>query len=614
MALVHIKPYRLWLNEYLTELGIVRKPSKKKSKAKLGLVEEKKYVPCTIIEDLDYLTSLDPKEWKEQDHYAVLGLKHVRIHATDEDIKRAYRKCVLKHHPDKRSGKGETIDAESDYFASIVKAYEILGDSLKRKSYDSVDKYFDEAIPEVNKQSKKNFYTVFDAAFKRNARWSNLKPVPELGDDKSDREDVENFYEFWYNFDSWREFSYLDEEDKEKGADRDERRWIEKQNKAERLKKKKLETARIRSLVDNAYACDPRIPKFKAEDKERKSAKKKAVEDAKKAKIEEEERLRKEEEERERLKKEEETRILNEKKEKEKKEKASLKRLIKQEKKQLQQFLESVDYFTTEDKQKLVYMEEFFKLVDTNNLEVLQELRRSINDTDDLEEQRNLFLKQINQQQTDSSSDNKSNCLDKIKEKLKEDQNSLNSWSEGDVQLLAKAFNLYPAGAQNRWESVADYIKQHSTNYIPRKSKEILIKVREMQKQDPSLKKFLNKQAGPKLFQPVENVLNNDSKLTNGNHDANQEPVKLTNGHSNVAKDSNQIKSDEQSAKAATDWTAEEQKLLENALKSIPQTTADRWDRIAEKVPNKTKKECMKRYKELVELIKSKKNSENSKK
>lgn len=378
-----------------------------------------------------------------------MGLKHVRINATDEDIKRAYRKCVLKHHPDKRSGKGEKIDAESDYFASIVKAYEILGDPTKRKSYDSVDKYFDEDIPEVNKQSKKNFYAVFDSAFKRNARWSNLKPVPELGNDKSDREDVEYFYDFWYKFDSWREFSYLDEEDKEKGADRDERRWIEKQNKAERLKKKKLETARIRTLVDNAYACDPRIPKFKAEDKERKNAKKKAAEDAKKAKIAEEERLKKEAEERERLKKEEEDRILNEKKEKEKKEKASLKKLIKQEKKQLQQFLESVDYFTTDDKQKIVYMEEFFKLVDKNNLEILQELRMVINGTDDLEVQRNLFLEKINQQQ-ENSLDNKSNCLDKIKEKLKEDQNSLNNWSEGDVQLLAKAFNLYPAGAQNR--------------------------------------------------------------------------------------------------------------------------------------------------------------------
>lgn len=47
----------------------------------------------------------------------------------------------------------------------------------------------------------------------------------------SDRSHVEHFYDFWFDWCSWREFSYLDAEDKSKGEDRWERREIEKMNK-----------------------------------------------------------------------------------------------------------------------------------------------------------------------------------------------------------------------------------------------------------------------------------------------------------------------------------------------------------------------------------------------
>ena len=49
-----------------------------------------------------FLLSLDPSEWKKQDHYRVLGLENIRSKSTDDDIKRAYRKKVLQHHPDKK--------------------------------------------------------------------------------------------------------------------------------------------------------------------------------------------------------------------------------------------------------------------------------------------------------------------------------------------------------------------------------------------------------------------------------------------------------------------------------------------------------------------------------
>lgn len=42
-------------------------------------------------------------EGKQQDHYDLLGLGHLRYLATDEQIKKSYRETALKHHPDKQA-------------------------------------------------------------------------------------------------------------------------------------------------------------------------------------------------------------------------------------------------------------------------------------------------------------------------------------------------------------------------------------------------------------------------------------------------------------------------------------------------------------------------------
>lgn len=44
-------------------------------------------------------------------------------------------------------------------------------------------------------------------------------------------------------------------------------------------------------------------------------------------------------------------------------------------------------------------------------------------------------------------------------------------------------------------------------------------------------------------------------------------------------------------------WAADEQKLLEQAMRTYPASQADRWDKIAECLPARSKKDCMKRYK-----------------
>lgn len=82
---------------------------------------------------------------------------------------------------------------------------------------------------------------------------------------------------------------------------RDDKRYTEKKNRSERARRKKEDTARLRTLVDVALALDPRIKLIKQREKEARAAKKKGgnAEDAKKKAEEEAAAKKKQEEEKE---------------------------------------------------------------------------------------------------------------------------------------------------------------------------------------------------------------------------------------------------------------------------------------------------------------------------
>ncbi|OWP03770.1 hypothetical protein B2J93_7257 [Marssonina coronariae] len=232
----------------------------------------------------------DAKDWKSQDHYAVLGLSKYRYKATEEQIKRAHRKKVLRHHPDKKAAAGSTED--DSFFKCIQKATEVLLDPVKRRQFDSVDEKADVEPPTKKQAAAGKYYKLWSNVFKAEGRFSKIQPVPKFGDEKSTKEDVEEFYNFFYNFDSWRSFEYQDEDVPDDNENRDQKRHMERKNNNARKKKKNEDVARLRQLVDVAMAGDVRIKQFRdaanaSKNKKRldkEAAEKKALEDARAAK------------------------------------------------------------------------------------------------------------------------------------------------------------------------------------------------------------------------------------------------------------------------------------------------------------------------------------------
>jgi len=140
-----------------------------------------------------------------------------------------------------------------------------------------------------------------------------------------------------------------------------------------------------------------------------------------------------------------------------------------------------------------------------------------------------------------------------------------------ELQLLVKAANLFPAGTNARWRNVAEYVSNHAAviGGNPKTEKEVIKQVKALTLVDAN--------SAP-ASQIKESGLITNSATVNA--------------------------SDESASTGADAWTAEQQKQLESALKNTPSSDPNRWEKIATTVEGKTKKECVKRYKELAELVK----------
>lgn len=89
-----------------------------------------------------------------KDYYKILG---VDKNASQDEIRKAYKKLAMKYHPDKNP---EDKEAEKK-FKDVAEAYEVLGDEEKRKKYDQLGANWKQYQQYGGQQGQRDFFSNF---------------------------------------------------------------------------------------------------------------------------------------------------------------------------------------------------------------------------------------------------------------------------------------------------------------------------------------------------------------------------------------------------------------------------------------------------------------------
>lgn len=247
--------------------------------------EEEHVSKASVDDDIHIPTNITFDTLDKFTYYDVLGLKKYE-EASDKElcskITKAFHMAVKLYHPDKQIAIDEE-DARTIYL-KIQNASVTLADQTKRRQYDSLLP-FDEKVPTdaackaASQKGVAAFCALYSPVFKRNARFSMVKPVPEMGDENTPYVDIANFYSFWIKFDSWRDFSNACEHDLDNAGSRHEKREWQKENDRQAKKMKKAEVSRVSDFVMKAQNFDPRVIAVRDAKKNEKAAAKKEAEE-----------------------------------------------------------------------------------------------------------------------------------------------------------------------------------------------------------------------------------------------------------------------------------------------------------------------------------------------
>lgn len=243
-------------------------------------------------------------EAQKTSYYTLLGLER---DATEDDIKKAYRRKALELHPDRNYGNVESATA---LFAEVQSAYEVLSDPQERAWYDSHEtqilrgddpttggssggeyeygnvkmtsaedlarmlRKFNSGVEFTDAPS--GFFgflrETFDQLAKEEeaaAHWEglDLPDYPSFGHRDDAYEDVpKSFYAVWLSFSTRKSFAWCDKYRLSEAPDRRYRRLMEKENQRFREQGIREFNESVRALVAFVRKRDPRyIPNTQTE-------------------------------------------------------------------------------------------------------------------------------------------------------------------------------------------------------------------------------------------------------------------------------------------------------------------------------------------------------------
>ncbi|XP_068654635.1 DNAJ protein JJJ1 homolog [Aristolochia californica] len=256
--------------------------------------------------------------------YEVLGLSR---DCSPEEIRSAYKKLALQHHPDKLISSGVSEEVATARFQEIVNAYEVLSDPRERAWFDShrsqilfsdpnsksgslsgffdslnLFSYFSNSAYSGFSDTGKGFFNVYGDLFskiyaqevefarKLGLGTGAVRVAPLMGNMDSPYSQVSAFYAHWLGFCSIMDFSWADEYHASAGPNRKSRRIMEEENKKARKKAKREYNETIRGLAEFVKKRDKRViemqMKKRLEEEKKRAKEKEKKEEEMRAKLE----------------------------------------------------------------------------------------------------------------------------------------------------------------------------------------------------------------------------------------------------------------------------------------------------------------------------------------